>query len=311
MTTHAKKQHYVPQCLLRGFSIAGKDRVYVFDKSRAISYPSAIRDVASENYFNEVDFGDFSVSFENRLELVEANAAPVIQRIVATEDLSGISLEDRASLIVFIAIQMVRTKAEREALDQTHDLLVGRLGGEANALRAGLPPKDKEMHKLSILYHLPETINTFGKPLAEKLIMLQRAPAKERFLIGDDPIVRDNSFPTRNGLGNLGISNQGIEIYLPLSPKLVLALMCPSILGVMEAARGSGSHFASFEAERFLHALQAGKPFLLTYTNIRRLNSMQIANATRFVMSDADDFSFARQMIKDQPSIAFPPKYVR
>lgn len=90
---------------------------------------------------------------------------------------------------------MVRTKAGREAIDQVHDILVERFGGEENALKAGVPPKNRELQKLSILYDLPETINKFGKYLAEKLVILQKAGARDQLLIGDDPIVRDNNFP--------------------------------------------------------------------------------------------------------------------
>lgn len=89
-----------------------------------------------------------------------------------------------------------------------------------------------------------------------------------------------------------------------------MALVCPSILGVMEFARTSNSHFVSFEADRFLYSLGRGKPLLLNYQNVRRLNSMQIVNATRFVMSNVDDFSLVREMVKARPAIAFPPRYV-
>lgn len=310
MSNRAKKQHYVPQLLLRGFSIPRKEQVWVFDKSKGTSYISAIRDVASENYFNEVKIGDYSFSFEERLELVEAYAAPVIQQIIVSEDISNLTPENVASLVVFIATQMVRTNAGRVAMNQAHELLVEKLGGEERAIRAGVPAKDTELQKLSILYGLPETINYFGKYLSEKLFILQKAGAQDRFLVGDDPIARDNNFPKGNGQGRLGIANSGVEIYLPLTPKLTLALICPTVLELMEHARSSSSHFAAFEAERFIYALQSGKPFLLSYQNVRRLNFMQIANATRFVMSDIDDFSLAKEMIKSRPEFGSTPRYV-
>lgn len=311
MNSRPKKQHYVPQMLLRGFAVPTKDQIWVFDKSKGTSYISAIRDAASENYFNEVEIGGYTVSFEERLELVEAYAAPVIKKIIASESINNLSAEDQASLVVFIATQMVRTNAGRVAMDQAHDLLVAKLGGEERAMKAGVPPRDRELQKLAILKDLPETINQFAKPLAEKLYVLQKTRGESRFLIGDDPIALDNNIlPRENGWGNLGIANQGIEIYLPLTPKLALSLMCPSVLTLMEKAKASRSHFASFEAERFIHALESGTSFLLSYQNVRRLNSIQIAKATRFVMSDIDDFSLAKEMIADRPEFASTPRYV-
>jgi len=310
MSTRAKKQHYVPQLLLRGFAQPGRDQIWVFDKSRGTSYSSAIRDTASENYFNEVSIGNYSISFENRLEFVESKAAPVIRKIIETEDISNMAPEDQASLLVFIATQMVRTNAGRSAMDQAHDLLVEKLGGERSAAKAGLQPKDKELQKLTILRDLPDSINTFGKHLAAKLMILKRTGKNDRLIIGDDPIVRDNSQRSTDAFGTVGIANKGVEIYLPLTPKLAFGLICPSVLQIIEMVRTSRSTFASLEADRYLYSITTGSPFLMAPPNVLRLNSMQIANATRFVMSDVNDFSLAKRMIKDRPEIALAPKYV-
>jgi Protein of unknown function (DUF4238) len=57
--------------------------------------------------------------------------------------------------------------------------------------------------------------------------MLLRARAPESLYISDNPITLFNSkdFGFR---GNLGLACFGIEIYLPLSSHLTLAIFCPS-----------------------------------------------------------------------------------
>jgi hypothetical protein len=91
MGSRPKKQHYIPQLVLRRFRVPDGDQLWVFDKSNSKGYISAVKDVASENYFNDVRLKDWDISFENRLELVETQVAPVIERIVSSEDVSQLS----------------------------------------------------------------------------------------------------------------------------------------------------------------------------------------------------------------------------
>lgn len=51
-----KKQHYVPQCYLETWAIKGTHQVYVYDKQKKESRKNNIKDVASENYFYDINF---------------------------------------------------------------------------------------------------------------------------------------------------------------------------------------------------------------------------------------------------------------
>ena len=63
MEQKKKKQHYVPQFYLRSWDISEKNKIYVYDKVIEQKRISNIRDVASENYFYDVDsWGDWAAA---------------------------------------------------------------------------------------------------------------------------------------------------------------------------------------------------------------------------------------------------------
>ena len=50
-----KQQHFVPQCYLKNFANE-EHRLFVWDKIKKASYPSHVKNIAQERYFN--DFPD-------------------------------------------------------------------------------------------------------------------------------------------------------------------------------------------------------------------------------------------------------------
>ena len=51
-----KKQHYVPQCYLEYWAIEGTHQIHVYDKKKKETRQNNIQDVASENYFYDINF---------------------------------------------------------------------------------------------------------------------------------------------------------------------------------------------------------------------------------------------------------------
>lgn len=51
-----KKQHYVPQCYLKAWTIPNTNQINVYDKELRVQRINNIIDVASENYFYDIDF---------------------------------------------------------------------------------------------------------------------------------------------------------------------------------------------------------------------------------------------------------------
>jgi len=63
-----KKQHYVPQCYLEAWAMPETHQINVYDKELRKSRVSNIIDVASENYFYDINF-DKALTNEERLQI--------------------------------------------------------------------------------------------------------------------------------------------------------------------------------------------------------------------------------------------------
>ncbi|MGA8938665.1 MAG: DUF4238 domain-containing protein [Acidobacteriaceae bacterium] len=310
MANRTKKQHYIPQFLLRNFRIVGEDQLWVFDKRTSKAYKSPVRDVASERYYYDAKIEDgLTISFESRLGKIEADAAPVIATLVEHEDLTRMTPDEQAAVVVFLVAQIVRGKAWRASMAQAYDLLCEKLGGKEKAIFAGVPEQSEDEEKLAQLIDLPKTIKEYAPALLNKVWALQKTRSNQFLFIGDEPVVRQNSTPTEGVIGNRGLACDGIEIYLPLTPHLTLALLCPTLVAPVEAA-STLPGAAGFEAERLLQSMKTGKPFLLTPANVTRLNALQVVHAERFIMSQRADFLQVEEMIRERPELRSTPRYV-
>lgn len=53
-----KKQHFVPQTYLEHWAISNTHQIYVYDKLKKEKRINNITDIASENYFYDVDYNE-------------------------------------------------------------------------------------------------------------------------------------------------------------------------------------------------------------------------------------------------------------
>ncbi len=113
----AKRQHFLPQLLLRGFAHAhnGKDRVWQMETtSRRAPRRVDIRTAASRHRLYAVPDEDGRPSNRNEgyLELVETHAAPALRHLI--DDPASLSPGERATIAFFVALQTMRTPAAAE-----------------------------------------------------------------------------------------------------------------------------------------------------------------------------------------------------
>ena len=57
-------------------------------------------------------------------------------------------------------------------------------------------------------------------------------------------------------------------------------------------------------------AINSGMPLVLRPDNVEHMNSLQVMNASRFIMAARDDFRLAKEMIQDEPHLKSPPTFV-
>jgi hypothetical protein len=228
MSTRSKKHHYVPQFLLRNLSLDGVGkRIFVFCKKEGRSYQSSIADAGSENLFNTVTLEGGRWNFEELFQEVDNRSASVVQQLIANRSLAELSPTDHLALVDLFAVQLLRTKMWRtsfETLAQSMRQMVEAMGYVTNDDPYYALPTNRAVRLFAVESFLKRDTNWAA--LAEKHAVLFEPPNDARFQISDNPVVMTNAFP----YGDVGLGAVGIQVYLPLSPTLSLALLCPSYL---------------------------------------------------------------------------------
>ena len=112
------------------------------------------------------------------------------------------------------------------------------------------------------------------------------------FWTSDSPIALNN-MPS-GYMANKGITSKGIEIYLPLSGKVCLALYDQEAYGAVLSLK------TQFD-DRFY--LLANKEI------VDRCNMIQLKECNRCVFAEVDDFSMAEKMCRDYPKIMQKKEY--
>ena len=111
MNGKTKKQHFVPQFLLRNFSIGRKSKakVWVYDKSNGKQFRASVRDVGHENSFYEATAPDGrTVEAESLTEHMDDRGSKAIELVLKRGALP-LQSPEVVDLSYFVAFQMLRT----------------------------------------------------------------------------------------------------------------------------------------------------------------------------------------------------------
>lgn len=337
MTQPAAKenQHYVPKMLLRSFSIIegakrGQEQVRVLDKSNSKTFTANIRNVAAAFEFYQAEMAGRVVNAEAVLSELEAHASAALRKVLSAETVAVLDAEERSWLAAFCSAQFVRTQSARDRIGAMQD------GVEAHIMRQGFDPAEVEgFHRMSkedikamAIRWIADALHGYPPLFIAKRWFLMRAEGDLDFFIGDHPVVLHNDRKF-GPYGNLGLAVPGIQIYMPVAPRLTLAMWCPTIFEEMakghrehEALRAragrnraerratmsrGGPHLRELEVEarrrrrRFAPA-SSGGTIPCDDENVTMLNSLQVLHASRFVMSQSGNFALAERMFADNPA---------
>lgn len=310
----AQLQHYVPQFLLRNFTESG--RIHVYDKWERRSFGTNPRNVAAERGFYdlEVETGE-AASLERLLGRVEGNAASAINEILEREAIGFLAPHQRGAIAVFVAVQFMRVRAMRELYKDMSQKLVERLSEMAGP-DAELPPDvvpatddDAKLMGMKLMLDAP---NSLGPILLSMGWLLFEAPTDAPFWISDNPITRHNTKHQDSPYGNLGFGSEGIEVYLPLSPRFSLAFFCRTtrdeVVEGLQKALVVRDVFGSqaFDTERMGYmadGFRYGYPVPSHPENVEFANSIQVSGAERWVFGQTGDFALADVMLDDNPDL--------
>ncbi|HEY1613828.1 MAG TPA: DUF4238 domain-containing protein, partial [Rhizomicrobium sp.] len=117
MATESKRHHYVPQSVLKRFSIGGRGRqLFVFDKTSDLVRREGVLHTGMENHFNTVVVNGARENFESEFNEVDGALAGAHRRLLEARNTSRISGDDWHALTDGVAAQLLRTKLYRTTL---------------------------------------------------------------------------------------------------------------------------------------------------------------------------------------------------
>jgi Protein of unknown function (DUF4238) len=135
----AKRQHFVPQLLLRRFSRGSGDAPPIFELDTTSGRPrrTNTRVAASRHYLYAFfeEGGDRNNQIEGYLSRVESHAAPALRRLL--EEPTSLTGADRATLSLFLGVQMQRTPAAAAQVTELANAFLRTEVGSRFSNRAG------------------------------------------------------------------------------------------------------------------------------------------------------------------------------
>lgn len=297
-----KKQHYVPQFLLRRFCEPSRrvPKLWALDKKTQAIRLSSVRDVAHENQFYEYIKGDGTrVELEDLLSNIDSIGADIIAKILG-ENSIRLTAEEGVWLTYFVACQISRTPMIRNDMENLRQMIIHKWGPDVCVKGDDRPVGDygPEDAKRSSLMHM-QTVPEFAKILQTKVWTIEEAPKGHSFIIGDNPVTRHNMID-QWPRGNLGLKNKGIELYMPLSQRLSIHVICPTLATAACLKEGL--------ADKYMAAIVHGTPIRLKPENVEFVNSLQVIWSERFVFGrERSDLEMPLDMLRTNPELMDGP----
>lgn len=302
------KQHYVPQFLLKRFATGkkGNPKIFVYDKSNNNEFLANVKNVAAEGSFYDLEVDDYILTLEKGLSHLESNTSPVIKEILKKKTLKVLNDEKIAILAVFLAVQFVRTKEYRLKFQHAKEQLIHKLKSmniPEDVINKQLNnPNNVDENKLIGIDSIIR-IEKIVPHFLDKTWLLFETTNKHPFYISDNPLTLHNDI-NHKPYGNLGLTAQGIQIYLPISTTMCLALFCPSITEQFIKAHDNIA-VSLFKKDNtngmrdFYNGIVHRSPIQTVEENVVMMNSLQVISSSRFVYCEKKSFSLVEGMISD------------
>lgn len=325
LQTDVVRQHTVPRFLLSHFSAPGKGkrrRLHAFDKATGRSYATTPDDATVRNTFYNLDDHPERLSLEPLLGIYEHDAAPVIAALLQHKDIRRLTDDERYKLAVFVAVQRARTFGEQQRITGVVSVLADKVAAigatqDQVAEAMGLSP-ERDIRKL-FLHLLVEQTSRIDHFRAKDWYLFETTP-DHPFYVSDNPVVmhNDNDF---GPYGNLGLAVRGIEIYLPLSSTLMLAMCCPSIRAekirlkqqieflLARAPQQLPAHIRPFEVLEHVRRFTDYHLIPLRPEHVTRYNALQVEYAEQYLFCGKNDFSLVQQMLAEDERYRTGPRF--
>ena len=210
------KQHYVPQFYLRNFA-SGDKRIHGYNLEKSLLFMDAsLRDQCCKRNF----YG--SNELESALGHLESKAALALRLILAEGVLPQYHTIEHKALSEFVALQGLRTREMAQRFTTLGEKIRVQLRQSPSDWEAfSKNPSAPEPPIVGMLRLLPDVARVISG-LRMHLVVSPWAPV---FLTSDNPVLRYNQlYETVRHRGTNGFATEGIQIFLPLSPRHYLVL---------------------------------------------------------------------------------------
>lgn len=312
--TKTKKQHFVPQFLLRNFTNDGH-KLWVFDKKSRKEFSADVGDIANRKYFYDIGGillpnGLSEQAFERAFGDLESYYSPFLKKLIKNLNAAislnpdGIDIDFKLNMNVdlksivasFISFQYSRTLETRKMIQSTLNQLVEiqtdiHLQRELTEGRAPLAFKGKKL-KVTIdedyikASHLslildPKMKSFLSNEFSKKIWRFGYTDISNPLYISDNPI-SIASHAQSLSLGQ-GPASPFTEAIIPLSSTLCIQMYDRDTLGFITAGK-----------ENFIHRLSTEQ--------VEFINWNQVITASRHVYCANNQFDLAKRILIENPS---------
>lgn len=325
--TDVVRQHTVPRFLLENFAISSEKKkrskqVFALNKQTRHVIKMNINNATVYSRFYNLHNQPETVSLESLLCLYEGSGATVIRKLISTKNIQGLSEEERSVLARFVTVQRLRARGEYENQKHIAQGLYNSIksrGIISEELDRYFSDESFELNtKSNFLDNIADCDFEVSIILGKEWLLFETTPDRP-FYISDNPVTMYNEteFADR---GNTGIALPGIQIYLPLSETLVLAMVCPSLNDKLREERDliykyivshrGGEELNVFERLDFLKDMLDKRLVNIEDWRLNHLNNLQVWRAEHFIFSSLDNFSRVKNLIDDCPELVGGPRSV-
>nr|WP_295036753.1 DUF4238 domain-containing protein [Salinicola sp.] len=295
--------------------------MYTFDKLNQRKFQQSVFDATTRNSFYNIEDHPERASLEPILGIYETEAAPLIKRIIEKRNIAWLSDKDRLNIATFVAVQRARSYGEFMRIDH----MVSAISGKLSKVGATLDQMESELgsegstERKAMFFNLILDQKDTIRHLKAKSWILYETEARDPFFISDNPVTLYNHIDM-GAFGNLGVALKGIQVHLPLSSTLTLALICPSIAeSAVEAKKkvkrliSTNPHLLKYLEQTFGliklgEAYENGTAMTQSADNVRFLNSLQVSYAEQYIFCEKDHFALAEEMIDDNERYKTGPR---
>lgn len=221
-----KNQHFVPQFYLKNFSISNnKTSVGLFNlKTNSFIANAEIKHQASKKFFYGKDG-----RVEEGLSKLENLLAPQIKAVLDKECLPGKYSEEYFSILIFTIISELRSPTNINRIKNFGKILNEELK-KSNPENDIMPEMPDEM-AIELSFSTYEDCLKMSMDLDFKILLNE---TDMPFITSDLPVIKYNQFleDKVSDFSNTGYASLGLQILIPLSPRVYVIFYDPQIYKV-------------------------------------------------------------------------------